>query len=426
MSDDVFARHESNVRSYCRSFPVTFASAEGATMIDTTGRRYLDFLSGAGTLNYGHNNRNIIAPVVDYIESGGIIHSLDMFTEAKAEFIRTFYDIILKPRGLSYKLQFPGPTGTNAIEAAVKLARKVTRRANVVAFTNAYHGMSLGSLALTTNATKRAGAGLPLSGATFLPYDGFLGTDVDTMPYVERMLKQEGSGIDAPAAIILETVQGEGGLGAARPEWCRRLAALAKEIGALLIVDDIQAGNGRTGTFFSFEQSGIVPDIVVLSKSLSGFGTPFSLVLLKPGLDIWGPGEHNGTFRGNNLAFVGATGALRTYWADGTFEGSLNEKARLVQRKLALIAAKSPGVSAKGRGLFQGLEFREKGAAKEVASGLFGAGMIIETCGHHDQVLKLLPPLVIEADELQTGLDLIETQISEYVAKRTSQAKDAA
>jgi len=422
MMNDIFSKHESNVRSYCRSYPATFASAKGSTMTDTSGRHYLDFLSGAGTLNYGHNNRNIVGPVIEYIESGGVTHSLDMFTKAK----ETFHDVILAPRGLSYKLQFPGPTGTNGIEAAIKLARKVTKRTNVVAFTNAFHGMSLGALALTTNVTKRSGAGIPLSGATFMPYDGFLGTDVDTMPIINAMLMQKGSGVDAPAAIILETVQGEGGLGVARPEWCRRLATLAKEIGALLIVDDIQAGNGRTGTFFSFEQSEIVPDIVVLSKSLSGFGSPFSLVLLRPELDIWAPGEHNGTFRGNNLAFVGATSALQNYWADNAFQISVTEKAEFVRQRLSMTASKMPGVTVKGRGMFMGLEFVDKGAAEALASDLFKKGVIIETCGHHNQVLKLLPPLVIEDSELQSGLDLIDRQVGAYAAAQKPVVRVAA
>ncbi|MES2939163.1 MAG: diaminobutyrate--2-oxoglutarate transaminase [Pseudomonadota bacterium] len=418
MKTDVFSKFESNVRSYCRSFPVTFATAQGAHMIDTGGRRYIDLLSGAGTLNYGHNNPAIVGPVVDYLSAGGIVHSLDMHTQAKADFIECFQSVILEPRGLHYKLQFPGPTGTNAIEAAVKLARKVTKRSNVVTFTNAFHGMTLGSLALTANPGKRSGAGAALHGSTFMPYDGYLGTSIDTIDVIEPMLRRPGSGVDKPAAIVLELVQGEGGLNVAGAPWCQRLAALAREIGALLIVDDIQAGNGRTGTYFSFESCKIVPDIVTLSKSLSGFGTPFSLVLLKPELDQWAPGEHNGTFRGNNLAFVGATAAIRTYWRDQALAACVAQKADFVRRRFDDIAAALPPgtVQPKGRGLFQGLAFKQKDAAGTIASRLFEYGLIIETCGHGDQVLKLLPPLTIEQADLATALDHIEREVMDCCA----------
>jgi diaminobutyrate-2-oxoglutarate transaminase len=380
-------------------------------MTDTSGRSYIDLLSGTGALNYGHNEPTIIEAVVSHLSSGGIVHSLDMHTKAKAEFIACFQSVVLEPRGLSYRLQFPGPTGTNAVEAAIKLARKVTGRSNVVAFTNAYHGMTLGSLALTANPAKRAAAGLPPSGATFMPYDGALG-EIDTAEVASVMLRSSGSGIDAPAAIILELVQGEGGLNVASTPWFRRIAALAKEVGALLIIDDIQAGVGRTGPFFSFEGSMITPDIVVLSKSLSGFGTPFSLVLIRPELDAWSPGEHNGTFRGNNLAFVGATKAIESYWQGTALSSEVLRKGELVANRLRQIAyALPPGFAKqKGRGLFQGLEIAPGGAAQGIARRLFEAGIIIETCGPADRVLKLLPALTIDEADLVTVLDHIEEE----------------
>src|SRR5262245_34711495 len=291
---DVFSRLESNVRTYCRHFPAVFASAQGPWLITNDGRRYLDLLSGAGSLNYGHNDPAIVDCVIDYMRRGGVVHSLDLHTEAKAKFLQTFDDKILAPRHFSYKVQFAGPTGTNAVEAALKLARKVTGRPGIAAFTGAYHGMSLGSLAATCNPTARAGAGVPLDHVTFLPYEGYFGPGVNTMEHIEALLSQPGSGIGRPAAALIELVQGEGGLSSVTAGWIRQLAKLCKELGILLIVDDIQAGCGRTGQFFSFERLGIVPDIVLLSKSLSGFGAPFSLVLMRPELDVWKPGEHNG------------------------------------------------------------------------------------------------------------------------------------
>jgi diaminobutyrate-2-oxoglutarate transaminase len=418
MSEDIFTRFESDVRYYCRNFPVTFVSGKGARVTDIKGRSYIDLLSGAGTLNYGHNNPAIVRSIIRYLNGDGIVHSLDMHTQAKAEFISTFQDQILLPRKLAYKLQFPGPTGTNAIEAAIKLARKVTGRTNVIAFTNAFHGMSLGALATTANPSKRAGAGVPLNNCTFMPFDGYLGSHINTLDVIEPMLRRAGSGIDKPAAILVELVQGEGGLNVASPEWVQRLARLAADIGALLIVDDIQAGNGRTGSYFSFEGYGVVPDIVVLSKSLSGFGTPFSLVLLRPEHDLWQPGEHNGTFRGNNLGFVGATSAIELYWTDQSFQSSLENKSKFLHEALTNLTFKLPAGAAKikGRGLFLGLEFTDSASAHLIASRLFQKGVIIETCGPHDQVLKLLPPLTIEKADLSEALNLLEeTVLEEYL-----------
>ena len=312
---NVIEAHESEVRSYCRSWPTVFDRALGAEIWDTDSRRYLDFFSGAGALNYGHNHPVLKKALIDYLTDDGVVHSLDMFTKAKGEFLATFDQILLAPRGLDYRVQFPGPTGTNAVEAALKLARKVKGREQVVSFTNAFHGMTLGSLAVTGNSMKRNGAGIPLAHTTPMPFCNYMeeGSGLD---YFESLLADSGSGLDLPAAVIVETVQGEGGINVASFEWLRRLSELCQDNDILLIVDDIQMGCGRTGPFFSFEPAGIVPDIVCLSKSISGYGLPMALTLLKPEIDEWEPGEHNGTFRGHNPAFVTATAALREFWTD--------------------------------------------------------------------------------------------------------------
>lgn len=299
---------ESNVRSYSRSFPAVFSRARGSIMFAEGGRKVIDFLSGAGALNYGHNNQEIKSAISEYLESDGVVHGLDMATPAKIEFMETFSSVILRERNLSYCFQFTGPTGANAIEAALKLSRKITGRHNVISFTNGYHGQSLGAIAASGNRFYRKGSSIPLSGTTFMPYDGYLGSAHSAADYVRKVLMDESSGTDLPAAILVETVQGEGGINVAGEEWLQSIQALAKEVGAIFIVDDIQMGCGRTGEFFSFEFAALSPDIVVLSKSLSGYGLPLSMLLIKEAIDAWEPGEHTGTFRGNNLALVSQSG----------------------------------------------------------------------------------------------------------------------
>jgi diaminobutyrate-2-oxoglutarate transaminase len=410
-----FERYESEVRGYCRSFPTVFATAKGSWMTDTEGRRYLDFFCGAGVLNYGHNPDRIRAALLSYLMSDGITHTLDMYSEAKQRFIERFIEIILAPRGLEYKFQFPGPTGTNAVEAALKLARKVTGRKQVVGFTNAFHGMTLGALAVTGNGFKRAGAGVPLDHTTSVPFDGYLGKDVDTLDYFEALLSDQGSGLEKPAAVIVETVQAEGGVNVASTAWLQRLRRITEEHGVLLIVDDIQVGCGRTGRFFSFEEAGIVPDIVTVSKSLSGYGLPLALVLMKPEYDVWAPGEHNGTFRGHCPAFVTAAAALN-YWQDDMLRHAVESKGRLVEQRLKRMA-KTLGVDAKvrGRGLIYGIEFPDAQVAGRVSQACFKRGLIIETAGIDDQVLKLLPSLTIQEAELKRGLDIIEESAREVL-----------
>ena len=419
---NTFEKHESEVRGYCRSFPAVFASAKGAWMTDDKGKRHLDFFAGAGVLNYGHNPDRMKQALLEYIERDGITHTLDMYSEAKEAFIRRFDEVILKPRGLSYKFQFPGPTGTNAVEAALKLARKVTGRQEIVGFTNAFHGMTLGSLSVTGNGFKRAGAGVPLTHTSAVPFDGYLGQDTDTLDYFEAMLVDNGSGLEVPAAVIVETVQAEGGVNVASMDWLRRLRQITAEHGIVMIVDDIQVGCGRTGKFFSFEDAGIVPDIVTLSKSLSGYGLPLALVLIKPELDQWAPGEHNGTFRGHCPAFVTATAAL-DYWTDDKLTRSVEAKSALVRERLEKMV-KRIGVEAtvRGRGLIYGVDFADASIAGKVSAACFERGLILETAGIDDQVLKLLPSLTIDEADLKKGLDIIEASLEAVLGRAVRKA----
>jgi diaminobutyrate-2-oxoglutarate transaminase len=411
---DIFSEIESQVRSYCRSWPVTFARSEGDHLLTEDGEEYLDFFAGAGALNYGHNNPALREPLLEYLLDNGVLHGLDMQTTAKRDFLTTFRDLILEPRDMDYKVMFPGPTGTNAVEAALKLVRKVSGRQHILSFTNAFHGMTLGSLSVTGNSMKRKGAGLPLTNSSKIPYDDYFSGAVDDFIWLERVLQDSGSGVDKPAAIIVETVQGEGGLNAARAEWLRALSDLCKQHQIYLIVDDIQAGCGRTGTFFSFEEAGFQPDVVTLSKSISGYGLPMSLALIKPELDQWEPGEHNGTFRGNNAAFVTATASLRKYWADDVFAKEVQQRGYELHGGLARIAARYDA-TVRGRGLLTGIHFDDYESAGKIAKACFDRKLLVETSGPDDEVLKTMPPLNISKERLAEGIDRIEAAAAEVL-----------
>ncbi|MFS8579352.1 MAG: diaminobutyrate--2-oxoglutarate transaminase, partial [Novibacillus thermophilus] len=367
----VFDELESAVRSYSRNWPTVFEKSKGYKLWDEDGNEYIDFFSGAGALNYGHNHDKMQEKIIDYIQQNGITHSLDMGTTARKTFLQRFHDVILKPRNLDYKVMFPGPTGTNAVESALKIARKVTGRETVISFTNAFHGMTIGSLSVTGNAFKRHGAGIPLHHSVSMPFDGYM-EGHDSISYLEMFLEDKGSGVALPAAIILETVQGEGGVNTASFEWLKKVEEICRRWGILLIVDDVQAGCGRTGTFFSFEPAGLQPDVVCLSKSIGGIGLPMALTLIKPEYDQWGPGEHNGTFRGNNLAFVAATEAL-SFWKDDSFSISVREKGEKVRATLEVLVEKYPELQgeARGRGLMQGIACGPEGLASQICRDAF-------------------------------------------------------
>ncbi len=406
----IYEELESNVRSYCRSFPVSFTKAKMSKMYTDEGCEYLDFFNGAGALNYGHNNDYIKTKIIEYIEGDYISHALDLHTLAKEEFLRTYREKILKPGKYDYKLMFCGPTGTNAVEAALKLCRKVTKRIGVFALTGSFHGMTLGSLAITSGKTPRAGAGQPLYGTTFIPHPHFH-PEIDTIAYIEELMTDEYSGVEKPAAIFIETVQAEGGVIILSEKFMQDLRALCDKQGVMLVVDDIQVGCGRTGKFFSFERAGIVPDMVVQSKSISGYGLPMSLLLIKPEHDIWSPAEHNGTFRGNQMAFVAAKAALEYYEMHNldlkTKENEALIRAFANERLLPM----DKNLEYRGIGLIHGLDFGKvklEDAAGKVGRECFKTGLVIERAGRGDCVLKIMPALTIEKDELIKGLEIIE------------------
>lgn len=418
LSNDPSHQLESNVKSYVRNFPFVATKALGSK-IYSKDNVYLDFLSGAGSLNYGHNNPKFKDAIINYLQGDNIIHGLDMATEAKNEFIENFNEIILKPRGLDYKIQFCGPTGTNTVEAAIKLARKVTNRVNIISFTNGFHGMTLGSLAVTGNNYHKEGIpGTYSQFTTFMPYCGYSDNVDDSISYIRQYLKDNSSGVNLPAAIILESIQGEGGVNVASPRWLRGIRKLCDEFDILLIIDEIQMGCGRTGDFFSFEESGIKPDLVTLSKSIGAYGMPMGLVLLKEELDIWTPAQHNGTFRGFNLGFIAATQALKTYWKNDDFSKEIKEKSQLVEDSFNKIAKKYPDLDfdVRGRGLAFAIESnKEPDLAGKIQKESFKHNLIIETCGSASQALKALPALTITIEELKEGLQIIENSYEKII-----------
>lgn len=405
-----FNKLESEVRGYIRSFPTIFTKAQNAVQTDENGREFIDFLAGAGSLNYGHNNPAMKEALIAYLGTDGVVQGLDMATAAKEKFLLTFEKRILKPRNMHYKMQFTGPTGTNAVEAAIKLARNVTGRQNIISFTNGFHGVTLGALSLTGNRKYRDASGTTLTDVHHAAYSNYFGPDVDTVAMLDKLITDPSSGVDFPAAIIVETVQGEGGLNFASMDWLQNIEKLCRRHEILLIVDDIQAGCGRTGTFFSFEPAGIKPDLITLSKSLSGYGLPMSVVLIKPEHDIWKSGQHNGTFRGNNMAFVTAAAALDLYWSDDKFQESISKKAVTVTEFLDKLVKTYPAAEMvrRGRGLMQGLAFKDVDLADRVTTLAFESGLIIETSGGTDEVIKLLMPLTIEPEKLLAGLGILE------------------
>lgn len=416
METTIFEKYESNVRSYCRKFTDVFSKAKGAKMYNTEGKEYIDFFCGAGAVNYGHNNDYIKEKVINYLMNDGIVHSMDMYSVSKGEFICCFEDKILKPRGLNYKIMFAGPTGTNANEAALKLARKVTRRTNVFALMGCFHGMTLGTLALTTEDSARKGAGVPLGDVTHIPAP-YMFEGLDTIEYMEKLITDDHSGVPLPAALVIETIQAEGGIYVLSTEWLQRARAFCDKYGILLIVDEIQVGNFRSGTYFSFERAGIVPDIVTMAKSIGGMGMPLALVLFKPELDIWSPGEHNGTFRGFQLATVAGKAGIE-FALENNMEEEVKRKGilieKLIKEKIMTISSK---LTYRGIGMIWGIDFEKfpEGTAKKVSAECFKRGLVIELAGRKDCVLKPMPVLIISDEDLKNGFDIISKATREVL-----------
>lgn len=416
MNMEIFEHRESEVRGYCRAYPTVFSKAKGSWQTDENGKDYLDFFSGAGVLNFGHNHDDLIKPVVDYINSGGILHSLDMYTVAKREFVESFVEVVLRPRKMDHKLQFMGPTGTNAVEAALKLARKATGRKTVYSFGHGFHGMTLGALSCTANSYFRDAAGVELGNVHRVSFENegpSKGEDLRELKSLREALKDSSSGLERPAAFIVEPVQAEGGVYVASEAWLKELAEIAQENAALLIFDDIQAAVGRTGSYFSFDDSGVEPDIVCLAKGIGGIGTPIAMNLIKPEYDkYWSPGEHTGTFRGQNISFVAGRASLK-FFQDADFMKSVKEKGEFIEKKLKEIAQEYSGhhFEVRGKGMMQGIDMNDGALSKKIQKECFEKGLLIGPCGTGGRVIKLIPPLTTEQKDLEYGMKIFKESL---------------
>lgn len=419
MNTQSFEKYESEVRSYCRHFPTVFTKAKGSKMFDELGNEYIDFFCGAGAVNYGHNNNYIKPKLIEYLEGDGILHALDMYTTPKREFIDFMQEKVLKPRGLDYKIMFPGPTGTNAVEAGLKIARKVTGRSNVFALMGCFHGMTLGALALTTDQGARKGAGVKLNDVTHIPAP-YMYPEFDTIEYMQNLLNDDHSAVEKPAAVVIETVQAEGGIWVFENDYLQRLRKFCDDNDILLMIDDIQVGCARTGTYFSFERAGIQPDILVMSKSIGGYGLPFALTMFKPELDKWAPGEHNGTFRGNQLAFIAAKAGLE-YMLDEHVEDMAKDSGEIIKEFCEKeILTLDSRLKLRGIGMIWGIEFEgipDETLSEKVTERAFEKGLIIECAGRKNSVVKIMPPLVIEKAVLLDGLTKLKNAIKDCIGK---------
>ncbi|SOC84018.1 diaminobutyrate-2-oxoglutarate transaminase [Ensifer adhaerens] len=420
---------ESNARSYPRRFPLALKTAKGCTVTDVEGRSYLDCLAGAGTLALGHNHPEVIATLTDVLSSGLPLHTLDLTTPVKDGFVSELFDTLPEELRREAKIQFCSPSGSDAVEAAIKLAKTATGRSNVVAFSGAYHGMSQGSLSLMGSLGPKAPVGQLVPGTHFFPYPysyrcpfGRGGEETAQLSgeYFERALKDPEGGINRPAAVILEAVQGEGGVIPAPVEWLRKVRAVTAELGIPLILDEVQSGVGRTGRFYAFESAGIVPDIVVLSKAIGG-GLPLAVVVYRSELDVWKPGAHAGTFRGNQLAMAAGQKTLDIIVRDGLVARAAEAGLRL-RDHLEAIARQSAYIGeVRGAGLMLGVEtidptgYRDSSgrlpasteAAAAVQAEAFRQGLILETGGRFGSVLRLLPPLIISNAEIDRVADIL-------------------
>lgn len=413
---------ESNVRSYPRKLPLAIAKAQGCWVMDVEGNEYLDCLAGAGTLALGHNHPAIIKSIQDTLASGLPLHTLDITTPLKDAFSEAL--LAHFPGGKDeYRLQFCGPTGADATEAAVKLAKTFTGRGNVISFSGGYHGMTQGSLALTGNLGAKNAVPNLMPGVQFLPYPheyrcplglgGEAGVDALTY-YFENFIEDVESGVVKPAAVILEAIQGEGGVVVGPTKWLRKIREVTEKHGILMIADEVQAGFCRSGKMFAFQHAGIEPDIVVMSKAVGG-SLPLAVLAIKKKFDAWQPAGHTGTFRGNQLAMATGYASLRIM-REQDLAGNAQARGDFIRSELNRLAQEFPCIgNVRGRGLMIGIEIVDERRpadrmgslpadavlAAEIQKACFNNKLLLERGGRNGTVVRLLAPLIITQQECE-------------------------
>jgi diaminobutyrate-2-oxoglutarate transaminase len=416
-------KHESNARAYPRHLPIAIADAAGTFVRDVDDNVFIDFLAGAGVLSLGHNHPELIDVAARQL--GTLTHGLDFPTPVKDAF--TDAQLSMLPVGMRdrMKIHFCGPTGANAVDAAIKLCKTATGRGDVISFQGGFHGSSAAAMALTGLVAQKQPVANPVPGVHFFPYSYCARCPVNLSPetcavncigYLENSLRDTNGGIALPAAVIVEMVQGEGGVIPARREFVQRLRALTRELEIPLIVDEVQTGCGRTGTWFAFEQYGIEPDVIIASKALSGIGAPVALIMFDESLDVWAPAAHTGTFRGNQLAFAAGARAVEIVKRDRVLE-NVRERGEQVAELFAPLEQLPWVHQVRGLGLMWGIELKnpETGRpdgdlADAVQTQVLRRGLILETGGRNGGVVRLLPPLNVTAEVVETACRiLVET-----------------
>lgn len=434
------SQRESAARTYARSLPVVPVRARGMTIEGADGRRYLDCLSGAGTLALGHNHPVVLEAIRAVLDSGAPLHVLDLATPVKDAFTTALFETLPPRLARHGRIQFCGPAGTDAVEAALKLVRTATGRGGLLAFSGGYHGMTAAALAATGDTAVRGAAGTADARVTRLPYPydyrcpfGIGGEDGAELSarLTESLLDDPKGGIQPPAGMLLEPVQGEGGVIPAPDTWLRRMRELTAARGIPLIADEVQTGVGRTGTFWAVEHSGIVPDVMVLSKAIGG-SLPLAVIVYREELDCWQPGAHAGTFRGNQLAMAAGTATLAYVRRNGLAERAALLGDRMLAR-LRGLAAEHPCVGdVRGRGLMLGVELVDPDAATgpravpptaprlaaAVRRAALDRGLIVELGGRDGSVIRLLPPLTITEEQSEAVLDRLADALAAAAAVR--------
>ncbi len=421
---------ESSARSYPRKFPFALKKAKGVTLEDVEGNKYIDFLCGAGTLALGHNDDEVNKSMVDLIESGSPLHTLDLTTPTKDEFIETIHSILPFDMAKDVKIQFCSPSGTDATDAAIKLCKIATKRSTVIAFSGGYHGMGHGAMAVTGNCYAKSQVPNLMPGVQFMPYPYSyrcpmgLGGEAGTKAcasYFERLLKDPESGVSKPACVIIEPIQGEGGVIPAPVEFLQAIRRVTAELDIPLICDEIQCGMGRSGRVFAFEYANIVPDVILASKAIGGT-QPMSVVIYNKKLDVWGPGSHAGTFRGNQLAMAAGTVVMKRI-SKPEFLADVVRKGELFKNRLLALQKECPIIGdVRGKGLMLGIEFVDPNGEKDlmghplesgtvcarVQKECFEHGLVMEKGGRYGSVMRCLTALNISDEDLLKGIEIFE------------------